>query len=76
MEFKTLSKVITACVVAGVVSGLLLANATFYEVLMGQLSQWAETQSLLPGITPRITDFCTYPVIDCPKLVNLTLQCT
>lgn len=47
MEFKTLSKVITACAVAGVVSGLLLANATFYEVLMGQLSQWAETQSLI-----------------------------
>ena len=47
MEFKTLSKVITAFVVAGVVSGLLLANATFYEVLMGQLSQWAETQSLI-----------------------------
>ena len=47
MEIKTLSKVVTACVFAGVVSGLLLANVTFYEVLMGQLSEWAETQSLV-----------------------------
>ena len=45
MEIKTLSKVVTACVVAGVLSGLLLANVTFYEVLMAQLSQWADTQS-------------------------------
>lgn len=47
MEIKTLSKVVTACVVAGVLSGLLLANVTFYEVLMAQLSQWADTQSLV-----------------------------
>ncbi len=46
MEFKALSKVVTACVVAGIVSVLLLANVTFYEVLMSQLSQWADTQSL------------------------------
>ena len=47
MEIKTLSKVVTACVVPGVLSGLLLANVTFYEVLMVQLSQWADTQSLV-----------------------------
>ena len=47
MEIKTLCKVVTACVVAGVLSGLLLANITFYEVLMAQLSQWADTQSLV-----------------------------
>jgi hypothetical protein len=47
MEIKTLSKVVTACVFAGVVSGLLLANVTLYEVLMGQLSEWAEIQSLV-----------------------------
>jgi hypothetical protein len=47
MEIKTLSKVVTTCVVAGVVSVLLLANVTFYEVLMDQLSQWADTQSLI-----------------------------
>ena len=47
MEIKTLNKVVTACVVTGVVSGLLLANVTFYEVLMNQLSQWADTQSLI-----------------------------
>ena len=47
MEIKTLSKVVTTCVVVGVVSGLLLANVTFYEVLMNQLSQWADTQSLI-----------------------------
>ena len=47
MEIKTLSKVVTACVVSGVLSGLLLANVTFYEVLMAQLSQWADTQSLV-----------------------------
>ena len=47
MEIKTLSKVVTACVVTGVLSGLLLANVTFYEVLMAQLSQWADTQSLV-----------------------------
>ena len=44
---KTISKVVTACVVAGVVSGLLVANVTFYEVLMNQLSQWVDTQSLI-----------------------------
>ena len=47
MEIKTLGKLVNACVVAGVVSGLLLANVTFYEVLMAQLSQWADTQSLI-----------------------------
>ena len=47
MEIKTLGKVVTAWVVAGVLSGLLLANITFYEVLMAQLSQWADTQSLV-----------------------------
>ena len=47
MEIKTLSKLVNACAVAGVVSGLLLANVTFYEVLMAQLSQWADTQSLI-----------------------------
>ena len=47
MEIKTFKKVVTACVVAGIVSGLLLANVTFYEVLMAQLSQWADTQSLI-----------------------------
>jgi hypothetical protein len=47
MEIKTLRKAVTACVVAGVVSGLLLANVTFYEVLMAQLSQWADSQSLV-----------------------------
>ena len=46
MEIKTLRKMVTACVVTAVVSGLLLANVTFYEVLMAQLSQWADTQSL------------------------------
>ena len=46
MEIETLSKVVTACVVAGGVSGLLLANVTFYEVLMGQLNEWADTQTL------------------------------
>ena len=47
MEIKTLGKVITACAGAGVLSALLLANVTFYEMLMGQLSQWADTQSLI-----------------------------
>jgi hypothetical protein len=47
METKTLRKAVTACVVAGVVSGLLFANVTFYEVLMAQLNQWADTQSLV-----------------------------
>ena len=57
MEIKTLSKVVTACVVAGVLSGLLLANVTFYEVLMAQLSQWADTQSLVAWNNSRNTDF-------------------
>ena len=48
MEIKTLSKLGTACLVACVVSGLLLANVTFYEALMGQLSQWADTQNRIP----------------------------
>ena len=47
MEIKTLSKVVTACVVASVVSGLLFENISFYEALMGQFSQWADTQSLV-----------------------------
>ena len=47
MEIKTLGKMVTACVVAGVVTGLLLANVMFYEVLMNQLSQWADSQSLI-----------------------------
>ena len=47
MEIKTLSKVVTACVVAGVVSGLLLANVKFYEVLMGHLSECDDTHSLV-----------------------------
>ncbi len=52
MEIKTLSKVVTACVVAGIVSGLLLANVTLYEELMAQLSQWADTQSLVAWNNP------------------------
>ena len=47
MEIKTLRRVLTAFVVTGIVSVLLLANVTFYEVLMAQLSQWADTQSLI-----------------------------
>ena len=47
MEIRALRKVVTACVVTGIVSGLLLANVTFYEVLMAQFSQWADTQSLI-----------------------------
>ena len=41
-----LRKVVTACVsLASLVDSV--ANVTFYEVLMGQLSEWADTQSLV-----------------------------
>ena len=47
MEAHILGRVVTACAVTVGVVGLLLANVTFYEVLMAQLSQWADTQSLV-----------------------------
>ena len=56
MEAHILGRVVTACVVTVGVGCFLLANVTFYEVLMATSANGPTPRACGYGIAPRITD--------------------